>query len=42
MAWRSPEFKELAEKLLISFATGDPNFEGGAVMWHKTRGFDGT
>src|SRR5213593_3437946 len=42
VAWRSPEFKELAEKLLISFATGNPRFEGSAVMWHRTRGFDGT
>ena len=41
VAWRSPAFKELVEKLLNSFATGDPRFEGGAVMWHKSRGFDG-
>jgi hypothetical protein len=42
VVWRSPAFKELVEKLLNSFATGDPRFEGGAVMWSKSRGFDGS
>ncbi len=42
--WRSARFKELVSKLLDSFASdkfGD-KFSGGALVWRKAAGFDGT
>jgi hypothetical protein len=40
--WHSPRFKELLGKLLSSFETDkDERFQGGALLWRKTSGFDG-
>ena len=38
--WRSPRFQELARLHLNAFTK--EGFKGGALMWHKDRGFDGS
>lgn len=38
--WRSARFRELAETLHSSFSAFE--FQGGAMLWHRERGFDGT
>jgi hypothetical protein len=38
--WVSERFRELSEALIRSFEPA--GFQGGAMLWHRTRGFDGT
>ncbi len=38
--WASDRFRELSESLIRSFKKRD--FEGGAMLWHRDRGFDGS
>lgn len=40
IAWRSPSFRQQSERLLASF--GSVGFPKPALVWHRTRGFDGT
>ena len=38
--WASSRFRELSETLVRSF--GKLGFSGGAMLWHRDRGFDGS
>ena len=38
--WASRRFRDLSESLVRSF--GQTGFTGGAMLWHRVRGFDGS
>jgi hypothetical protein len=40
ISWASVRFRELSETLIRSFETD--GFKGGALLWHRDRGFDGS